>query len=42
LYGWISDLATRRSEFSSLLHARIGGLIVTLNAKADSLTARPS
>jgi len=43
LNGTISELATRRSEFGSILRAQgIDGLIVTLNAKADTLAARPS
>src|SRR5260370_11458307 len=43
LNGTISELATRRSEFSSILRAQgIAGLIVMLNTKADLLTARAS
>jgi phospholipid transport system substrate-binding protein len=39
LNGTISELATRRSEFGSILRSQgINGLIGTLNAKADSLT----
>jgi phospholipid transport system substrate-binding protein len=40
LDGTISELATQRSEFAAILRARgITGLIATLNAKADTLTA---
>jgi phospholipid transport system substrate-binding protein len=40
LDGTISELATRRSEFAAILRARgITGLIATLNAKADMLSA---
>jgi len=40
LDGTISELATRRSEFAAILRTRgIAGLIATLNAKADTLTA---
>jgi phospholipid transport system substrate-binding protein len=43
LNGTISELATRRSEFSSILRAQgIDGLIATLNNKADNLAARAS
>jgi phospholipid transport system substrate-binding protein len=43
LNGTISELATRRSEFSSILRAQgIAGLIVMLNTKADLLAARAS
>lgn len=43
LNGTISELATRRSEFGLILRAQgIDGLIVSLNAKADTLAARPS
>jgi phospholipid transport system substrate-binding protein len=43
LNGTISELATRRSEFGSILRAQgIDGLIVALNAKADTLTGRAS
>jgi len=43
LNGTISELATRRSEFSLILRAQgIGGLIVMLNTKADTLAARAS
>ena len=43
LNGTISELATRRSEFASILRAQgIAGLIVMLNTKADLLTARAS
>jgi len=43
LDGTISELATRRSEFASILRAHgIAGLIQTLNAKADTLSARAS
>jgi len=43
LDGTISELATRRAEFAAILHARgITGLIATLNAKADTLTAAPA
>jgi phospholipid transport system substrate-binding protein len=42
LDGTISELATRRSEFASILRTSgINGLIQTLNAKADSLSASP-
>lgn len=40
LDGTISELATRRSEFASILRTRgINGLIDTLNTKANSLVA---
>ncbi|MGC2412343.1 MAG: ABC transporter substrate-binding protein [Stellaceae bacterium] len=40
LDGTISELATRRSEFAAILRTQgIAGLIRTLNAKADTLTA---
>ncbi len=40
LDGTISELATRRSEFASILRSQgINGLIATLNAKADTLAA---
>jgi phospholipid transport system substrate-binding protein len=43
LDGTISELATRRSEFASILRAQgIAGLIATLNAKANTLSARAS
>ena len=43
LNGTTSQLATHRSEFSSILRARgIAGLIVMLNTKADTLAARAS
>lgn len=43
LDGTISELATRRSEFASILRSSgINGLIQTLNAKADTLAARAS
>jgi phospholipid transport system substrate-binding protein len=43
LNGTISELATRRSEFSSILRAQgIDGLIAMLNNKAESLAARAS
>jgi phospholipid transport system substrate-binding protein len=44
LGGTISELATRRSEFASILRAQgIAGLIETLNTKANTLsTARAS
>ena len=44
LDGTISELATRRSEFASILRSSgINGLIQTLNAKANTLAAaRPS
>ena len=43
LNGTISQLATHRSEFSSILRTQgIGGLIVMLNTKADALAARAS
>ena len=39
LDGTISELATRRSEFASIIRSQgIGGLIVALNRKADMLT----
>ena len=42
LDGTISELATRRSEFASILRSSgINGLIQTLNAKADTLSASP-
>ena len=41
LNGTISELATRRSEFSGILKAQgINGLIAALNSKATSLGAR--
>jgi phospholipid transport system substrate-binding protein len=43
LNGTISELATRRSEFSSILRTQgIDGLIAMLNTKADALSARAS
>jgi len=40
LNGTISELATRRSEFASILQSRgVTGLITTLNDKADALGA---
>ena len=43
LNGTISELATRRSEFGSILRTRgINGLIQVLNTKADALSARAS
>jgi len=40
LNGTISELATRRSEFASILQSRgVTGLITTLNGKADALGA---
>jgi phospholipid transport system substrate-binding protein len=43
LDGTISELATRRSEFASILRSSgINGLIHTLNTKADTLAARAS
>ena len=44
LDGTISELATRRSEFSAIMRTQgINGLIETLNTKANSLAAgRPS
>jgi phospholipid transport system substrate-binding protein len=43
LDGTISELATRRSEFASILRTQgIAGLIETLNAKANTLSARAS
>jgi phospholipid transport system substrate-binding protein len=43
LDGTISELATRRSEFASILRTGgITGLIQTLNTKANSLAARAS
>jgi phospholipid transport system substrate-binding protein len=43
LNGTISELATRRSEFASILRTRgINGLIAMLNTKADVLSARAS
>ncbi len=40
LDGTISEMATRRSEFAAILRAQgITGLIQTLNAKANTLTA---
>jgi phospholipid transport system substrate-binding protein len=43
LDGTISELATRRSEFASILRTRgINGLIETLNTKANALAARAS
>ena len=42
LDGTISELATRRSEFASILRTGgINGLIQTLNSKADTLSASP-
>jgi phospholipid transport system substrate-binding protein len=43
LDGKISELATRRSEFSSVLRQQgIDGLISTLNRKADALISGPA
>jgi len=43
LNGTISELATRRSEFASILRTRgIDGLIAMLNTKANALSARAS
>jgi len=43
LNGTISELATRRSEFGSILRTQgIDGLIAMLNTKADRLAARAS
>ncbi len=43
LDGTISELATRRSEFARILQTRgIAGLIETLNAKTNTLSARAS
>ena len=43
LDGTISEMATRRSEFAAILRAQgITGLIQTLNAKANTLSARAS
>ena len=43
LNGTISELATRRSEFSSILRTQgVDGLIAMLNTKADTLSARAS
>jgi phospholipid transport system substrate-binding protein len=43
LDGTISELATRRSEFASILRSQgITGLIETLNTKANTLAARAS
>ena len=43
LNGTISELATPRSESGSILRGQgIDGLIVTLNAEADTLAAHPS
>jgi phospholipid transport system substrate-binding protein len=43
LDGTISELATRRSEFAAILRTQgITGLIETLNAKANTLSARAS
>jgi phospholipid transport system substrate-binding protein len=40
LNGTISELATRRSEFSSILQSQgVNGLIASLNSKADALGA---
>jgi phospholipid transport system substrate-binding protein len=40
LNGTISELATRRSEFSAILHAQgINGLIEALNSKAAALAS---
>ena len=42
LDGTISELATRRSEFASILRSSgVNGLIQTLNAKANTLSASP-
>ncbi len=42
LDGTVSELATRRSEFSSILQqGGIATLIATLNRKADALGAGP-
>ena len=42
LNGTISELATRRSEFSSIVRTQgIDGLIAVLNTKADTLAALP-
>ena len=42
LDGTISELATRRAEFATILRSSgINGLIQTLNAKADTLSASP-
>jgi phospholipid transport system substrate-binding protein len=42
LDGTISELATRRSEFSSIVRQQgIGGLAVVLDQKAESLTGKP-
>ena len=43
LNGTISELATRRSEFASILRTQgINGLIQVLNTKATALGARAS
>jgi phospholipid transport system substrate-binding protein len=43
LDGKISELATRRSEFSSVIRQQgIDGLISTLNRKADALISGPA
>jgi phospholipid transport system substrate-binding protein len=43
LNGTISELATRRSEFGSIVRTQgIDGLIAVLNTKADTLAARAS
>jgi len=43
LNGSISELATRRSEFGAILRSQgINGLIVTLNAKVNTLAGRAS
>jgi phospholipid transport system substrate-binding protein len=43
LDGTISELATRRSEFASILRTGgINGLIQALNTKANALSARAS
>jgi phospholipid transport system substrate-binding protein len=43
LEGTISELATRRSEFSAILRDRgIAGLIVELNKKSDLLAGAVS
>jgi len=43
LNGTISELATRRSEFASILRTRgIDGLIAMLNTKANNLSSRAS
>ena len=41
LNGTISELATRRSEFSSIIRAQgIDGLVATLNKKTETLAAQ--